>query len=125
HEMASRQLPVMERLLSDLPRAATSNAGGPPLDREAIVVQEAMELAAGSVRQAAQEKGQALRVVVPPVGFTIEADAGRLQQMLLHLLGNAIKYTPAGGHIEMTATVEGQEAVIRIVDDGIGIPTET
>jgi PAS domain S-box-containing protein len=124
-EMASRQISVMERLLSDLPRAATSDSGGPRLNREAVVIQEALELAAGSVREAAEAKGQALRVVVPPVGFTIEADAGRLQQMLLNLLGNAIKYTPAGGHIEMTATVEGQEAVIRIVDDGIGIPTET
>lgn len=122
--MARRQLSAMERLLSDLPTAMAAGSGA-RLDRQPVVIQEALELAASGVREAAEAKGQALRVVAPAVPFTVEADAGRLQQMLLNLLGNAIKYTPAAGHIELTATVEGHEAVVRVVDDGIGIPTGT
>ncbi len=123
-EMVRRQLSAMERLLSDLPSADAASIGVPRLDLGAVVIQDAIEVAASGVRQAADAKNQELRLVLPSVAFAIDADAARLQQILLNLLGNAIKYTPAGGHIEVTATVEGEEAVIRVIDDGIGIPTE-
>ena len=69
-------------------------------------------------------KHQHLTVVVPDVPLTFEADPARLQQMLLNLLGNAVKYTPSGGHITVTGTIEGDMVAIHVEDDGIGIPHE-
>jgi signal transduction histidine kinase len=55
---------------------------------------------------------------VPP----ILADPDRLQQVLVNLLGNALKFTPAGGRVSVEVGVEGREAVVRVRDTGIGIP---
>jgi signal transduction histidine kinase len=65
-----------------------------------------------------------LVVKLPPEPVMIEADPARLAQIVSNLLNNAAKYTPEGGHIELSAQREGGEAVIRVVDDGIGIPRE-
>ncbi len=54
----------------------------------------------------------------------LEADALRLEQILVNVLTNAAKYTQPGGHIDLEAWVEGGEVVIRIEDDGVGIPTD-
>ena len=48
-------------------------------------------------------------------------DSIRLEQIFRNLLDNAIKYTPAGGRVSVTATVEGSVAVVRFVDDGMGL----
>lgn len=118
-----RQLSVMEVLLEDL-EASASGAERPPLKLQEVVVHEAIELAASSIAESVQGRRQELVVSVPDVPFSVRADPSRLQQMLLNLLGNASKYTPPGGHIHLTATIEGEEAVIRVADDGAGISPE-
>ena len=60
-----------------------------------------------------------------PGGFPmVEADPRRLEQILHNLLENAVKYSPKGGRIVVQGTVRGQNAVISVSDQGIGIPTE-
>lgn len=54
----------------------------------------------------------------------IEGDQARLKQVVVNLLDNAIKYTPNGGRINLAIAQEGGDAVLDIVDDGIGIPAE-
>jgi len=51
----------------------------------------------------------------------VDADATRLEQIVGNLLSNAIKYTERDGHIAISVTAEGQEAVLRVRDDGAGI----
>jgi signal transduction histidine kinase len=55
-------------------------------------------------------------------GLTVMADREKLRQILLNLLSNAIRYTPAGGHIGMAAELGDGTVLVRIEDDGTGIP---
>lgn len=48
--------------------------------------------------------------------------AARLQQVIVNLLDNVIKYTPGGGHVSLRVRTEGASAVLDVVDTGIGIP---
>ena len=54
----------------------------------------------------------------------IMGDRGRLEQVMMNVLGNAIKYTPDGGHIRVSAGSEGECVWMEVSDDGIGIPPE-
>ena len=54
----------------------------------------------------------------------IMGDRGRIEQVMLNVLGNAVKYTPDGGHIRVTAGAEGEKVWMEVADDGIGIPME-
>ena len=59
-----------------------------------------------------------------PDELRIEADRVRLQQALANLIDNAIKYTPPGGRVEVSAEQDDQQVVIRVKDTGMGISTE-
>ena len=65
-----------------------------------------------------------LTVTLPPEPLWCEADAARLAQVLANLLNNAAKYTEEGGRIGLTVAREGDEAVFRVRDTGIGIPAD-
>jgi CheY-like chemotaxis protein/anti-sigma regulatory factor (Ser/Thr protein kinase) len=62
-----------------------------------------------------------LRVDVPRAGLTVDADAGRLAQVVANLLTNAAKYTEPGGAIVVNARLEGDEVILQVRDTGIGI----
>ena len=84
--------------------------------RLATVVERALETAGPGI----EEKGHAVSVTVDP-GLAVDGDGARLEQMLENLLGNASKYTPPGGHIAIVAERHGDEAVVTITDDGVGL----
>ena len=58
---------------------------------------------------------------MPPTPLYVDADRGRLAQVVSNLLHNAAKYTPASGRIKLSAAAENGQAVLRVRDDGIGI----
>ncbi|MBM4289477.1 MAG: HAMP domain-containing histidine kinase [Deltaproteobacteria bacterium] len=59
-----------------------------------------------------------------PAGLMVNADAARLRQALANLLDNAVKYTPVGGRIEVTASAQGDQKIVAVRDTGVGIPPE-
>lgn len=61
---------------------------------------------------------------LPGAALVIEADELRLEQVLYNLIQNAVKYSPQGGTISVLARQEGQQALVTVIDEGVGIPAE-
>ncbi|HEX7313812.1 MAG TPA: PAS domain S-box protein [Pyrinomonadaceae bacterium] len=90
-----------------------------PVELRALV-QDAVE----SVRPAAEAKGVYLSTLLAPDAGEVTADPDRLQQVMWNLLTNAVKFTPAGGRVEVELRREGARAALRVGDTGEGIAPE-
>lgn len=119
-----RQIDVLRRLVDDLLDTSRIAAGKIELQKRPVVVQQLLQEVADAARPQLETKRHDLRLVLPEGAIEIEADRERLSQVFFNLLQNAIKYTPAKGAIWVKATVEGEEAVARFEDNGIGIATD-
>jgi signal transduction histidine kinase len=111
----------LSHLVDDLLDVARVTTGKVVLHKRPV---ELNDLVARSVESlAAAVRAQALEIDVRGAGtdVLVDADPVRLEQVLVNLLGNAVKYTPRGGHIEVRVTVEHGQALFSVCDDGIGI----
>lgn len=124
-----RQLSQLRALADELLDATRLTRGVARIDHKRLdlrrVVLEAIESYAPVVH--AQRRRLVVQCGASPI--VILGDARRMSQVVIHLLSNAVKYTKRGGHIhvilERTPQTSGRdEAVLRVQDDGIGIPTE-
>ena len=70
----------------------------------------------------AQQRQQELRCDAPEGLPLVVGDRSRLEQVMMNIIGNAVKYTPEGGHIRVTAGAEPDTVWMEVSDDGIGIP---
>ena len=120
-EIIERHVGVLKGLVEDLNDASRTVHANALLALERVSVNDALRESAEGLRTNAEAAGLDLKLVLPAQTLWVHADPLRVQQMLLNLIGNAIKYTPAGGHVALSATVEGDMAVIRVEDDGRGI----
>ena len=68
-----------------------------------------------------EKRSQRLEILLAPAPILVDGDAIRLQQVIANLLDNAAKYTAEGGRIWIKATIEDEDAVVRIEDNGVGI----
>jgi heavy metal sensor kinase len=112
----------MIRLLGSLLTLARADAAQVPVNREPVDIEGLASEAIAQVRPAAGEKGIALNAHGGAV--TISADRGLLLQLLLNLLDNAARATPAGGSIDITWQASADGASISVADSGPGIPPE-
>jgi len=115
---------LLARLVDDLHELALAEAGQLPLHREPVPVAAALDAALAAVRARAAERGVTLRHEVAAAVRDVDADPGRLGQVLRNLLDNALTHTPPGGVIRASATRAGPEVTIAIEDSGPGIPAE-
>jgi len=92
--------------------------------RERIALERIVEHAVEAHRPLAAQRSQQVNVLFPGKPTFVDVDPHRLQQVVTNLLDNAIKYTPERGVISINTNVEGNEAVLRIEDNGIGIPLD-
>ena len=123
-DIIKRQATTMKRLLDDWLADVRTGTQRLRIEIEEVELGRAVSAAVEGIRPRADEHRLHLRLVLPPVPITFEADPSRLQQMLSNLLSNAVKYTPSGGHVDVNVSVEGEMAVIRVLDDGSGISSE-
>jgi PAS domain S-box-containing protein len=119
-----RQLDQMTRLVDDLLDVSRITRGKIELRKELVDLSEIMERAVEASRPLVERWGHQLTVTLPPQPVRLEADAARLAQVFSNLLNNSAKYTDQGGQISLSAAMEGDEVVISVRDNGMGIPTE-
>jgi signal transduction histidine kinase/CHASE1-domain containing sensor protein/CheY-like chemotaxis protein len=129
---ADRQLAIVERqarhmvrIVDDLLDVSRISRGKIELRKHRLAVREALARAADAVLAQARSRGQKLQVRFPARPLLIDADPVRLEQILGNLLTNAIKYTPQGGEVELSAAADGETLEIRVRDTGIGISRES
>jgi len=98
---------------------ARATAGKIAVQRQPVDLSEA----AGSCLRSLRESGRARRhrVTFRAESVIVNADPTRLAQIITNLLDNAVKFTPSGGSVDVDVVREGQEAVLRVSDTGIGI----
>jgi signal transduction histidine kinase len=127
-EMASRGLQILERnvtlqakLIEDLMDLSRIVSGKLKLELKPLDLSELVGFAVDATRPAAEKKQLQLTADLQRVGEVL-ADQQRLQQVVYNLLGNAVKFTPAGGRIHVTVARLGKLARVIVKDSGIGIP---
>jgi signal transduction histidine kinase len=111
-------------LINDILDLSKIEAGRMELDATDFNVPDAIENALTLVKERASRRGIRLGRAVDERLGTIRADARKVKQVLLNLLSNALKFTPEGGRIDVSATVRGDVAEIAVSDTGVGIASE-
>ena len=119
-----RQSRQMARLLDDLLDVSRISRNKIEIKKELIDLGGAAREASELVRASAAARGHAFEIDLAPIAVCIDGDPARVQQIVVNLLTNAVKYTPPGGAIRLTVTSDGGDAVLRVADTGPGIPTD-
>jgi signal transduction histidine kinase/CheY-like chemotaxis protein len=111
------------KLISDILDLSKIEAGRMELAREDVTVASAFTEVISALHPLAEKKSQALLQQVEP-HIHVHADAMRFKQVLTNLVGNAIKFTPEGGRIELAARQVDDQVRVEVRDDGPGIPPD-
>ena len=116
-----RSADAQRQLIDDLLDISRITSGKIRLNIKTVALAPLVNAAVESVSPLARTKGVAVAVDVDAELGVLKADPERLQQVFWNLLTNAVKFTPAGGHIQVSALRVGDEADVRFVDTGQGI----
>jgi signal transduction histidine kinase len=120
-QAALSQVERLGRLVTYLLDLSRLEAGAVALDLRDVPLRTFLEDAADDVRPVAAEKSLDFTVAVEPEDLTVPADAERLHQVVTNLLHNAVRHSPAGGVIRLSARRHGREVEVDVADDGPGI----
>ena len=120
-DMMDRQVSQMAHLIDDLMDVALINGGQVKLQKQQVALQSIVSRAIETSLPLIEAGRHELTVQMPEICLQIDADPARMTQVVVNLLNNAAKYTPAGGRIEIAARQEGNEAVLWVSDNGVGI----
>ena len=119
--VVTRQTRALARMVDDLLDVSRVTLGKIRLTSEPVLLSQIVSRAADTVRDAVAHGGLELQVQTDPEPVWLNGDPTRLEQVLANLLTNAVKFTPAGGRIVLTAGREADEAVISVRDTGVGM----
>ena len=123
-EILNRQVAHLATLLDDLLDVSRITRGKIELRKEWVDLATVVATALEASRPLIKEHGHQLAVSVPQERMALEADPVRLAQVITNLVNNAAKHTPPHGHIRVVAAREGPHAVLRVRDNGSGMPPE-
>jgi signal transduction histidine kinase len=112
----------LSRMADELLFLCRQDAGLNPRSTGEVELAPLLEGVVGNMRLVAQEKGVSLTIETPD--GSVRADAGQLRRVFYNLIDNAVKYTPAGGHVRVSLRLTGGECIVTVSDTGVGIHAE-
>ncbi|NMM07954.1 PAS domain S-box protein [Polaromonas sp.] len=119
-----RQVGQLNHLVDDLLEVSRITTGRVQLRRQQVALGGIVERAVETAQPLIAQRRHELTVSLPPQPIWLHADASRLEQVVVNLLTNAAKYTDEGGGIGLSVQQDGDNAVLRVRDSGIGIAPE-
>jgi signal transduction histidine kinase/ActR/RegA family two-component response regulator len=122
--LIQRQVRHLARMVDDLLDLSRLSLGKITLRSEAVELHRVVRAAVETIDLAGMNGRHELSVSLAEEPLRVVGDPIRLEQAVMNLLQNALKYTPDGGHVELVLERRGQHAAIRVRDDGVGIPPE-
>jgi signal transduction histidine kinase len=121
-EMMERQLEQLVKLIDELLDVSRIATGKVLLQRERVDLRAVLDAALEASRPPVDASGHELHVQCPPGPAWVVGDPSRLAQVISNLINNAAKYTPQRGRIDVTLEESDRHAVVRVKDNGAGIP---
>jgi len=100
---------------------ARTDSGAEALSFETVDIASILREASSAGQPLADAKQIDFRREIPDQPILVEGDSPALRRLFLILIDNAVKYTPSGGSVSITLQAEGNEAIVRVRDTGIGI----
>ena len=122
HASMRQNVRHMSRLIDDLLDINRIEHGKISLRREKVALGDILPHALEIARPAIDAGGHALTVSLPEDQITLDADPARIVQIVGNIVGNAARYTPKGGRIEVTVVKSAADAILTVKDNGVGIP---
>lgn len=123
-EMMERQLRQLVGMVDDLLDLSRLREGRLELQRRRVNLRRVIDDALEASRPAIDAAEHRVSLDLPPAPMFVEADPVRLAQVLAKLLDNAVKFTERGGQLHLAAVLAGDEIIVSLRDNGIGIPAE-
>ncbi len=124
YEVIDRQTQNLAHLIEDLLDVSRISRDKVTLRKEAVEVATIISGAATTVRPLIEDRKHDLILELPPEPVCVFADPTRAEQIVMNLLTNAAKYTKNGGRVTVRATSDENQAVIEVIDTGVGLPPE-
>ncbi len=120
-EETLQEIKRMTELVDALLTLARADEGIAPLHREPVDLRAIVEEARETGELLAEQAGVKMEVTTPPEPLIVAVDASRIRQLILNLLTNAVKYTPAGGRVRLQLGPSNGRVTLTVADTGIGI----
>jgi PAS domain S-box-containing protein len=120
-----RQVKQLSHLIDDLLDIARVTNGKVEIKKESVDLKSIVSNAVETSLPLIEKGGHAFGLKLHHAPLPVNVDAARIAQVIGNLLTNAAKYTPHGGKITLTVDQDGDEAIISVTDNGIGIPAES
>jgi signal transduction histidine kinase len=116
-----REVARLQRLVQDLTELSQAEAGEMPFKFQLTAPTSLVHEAVDRLGPQFEDKNVGLKMDLPPGLPPVKVDRGRITQVLLNVLGNALQYTPAGGQVTLRAWRQGREVAVAVQDTGVGL----
>jgi signal transduction histidine kinase/ActR/RegA family two-component response regulator len=124
-EVVERQVKLLTRLVDDLLDVARITSGKITLQRQLVTLGAVMSHVSELCQHAAGAKRIHIAWQLPPGEVMLDIDYARAVQIYANILSNAVKFTPQGGNVVVRASVDGDELLVSVRDNGIGLDADT
>jgi two-component system phosphate regulon sensor histidine kinase PhoR len=114
----------LAQMVQELGELSRIESGEAPLQKRHINIANAIEHAVDRLKAQSDRAGLNLDTNIPPTLPKVMVDEARVEQVLVNLIHNAIKFTPSGGRISISAKVRDNDILVSVADTGVGIPAD-